>query len=266
MSDNSLAIVRDRRSLALQVRDRLVRAIRAHELPPGAQLPGEYELAERLAVGRSTVREALRLLEREGLIDVVRGRGRYVSALARFRAERPVTEFESVTEMLSGLGYEVRNRVLSIRFERAGARWGPVFGIGARDMVVVLERLRMHKDDVLIYSVNVLDARVVPDDHEAPEWQGSVIELLAKRGAHVVSSAATIAASFLPESVQSVLPEAGEQPWLCITETCVTGDGRAVLHATDFHRGDIFMFHVVRNRSGSNLDLSSTKRRKSEST
>jgi GntR family transcriptional regulator len=264
MSDISV-IARDRRSLAVQVRDRLARAIHAEELPPGAQLPGEYELADRLAVGRSTVREALRLLEREGLIDVVRGRGRYVSALARFRADRPVTEFESVTEMLSGLGYEVRNRVLSVRFERAGSRWAPVFGLAARDRVVVLDRLRMHKDEVLIYSVNVLDSRVVPDDLEAPEWRGSVVELLAGRGAQVVSSAATISATSLPASARSVLSEVGERPWLCIEETCVTGDGRAVLHATDFHRGDIFMFHVVRSRSETRLDLSSTKRRKRES-
>jgi GntR family transcriptional regulator len=263
MSDISLQVSRDRRSLAVQVRDQLVDAIRAEELLPGSQLPGEYELAERLAVGRSTIREALRLLERDGLVDVVRGRGRFVSALARFRAERPVTEFESVTEMLGGLGYEVRNQVLDIRFERAGRTWSSLFGIGSRDQVVVLERLRMHKDEVLIYSVNVLDSRLVPGSLDGSEWQGSVIELLASRGAKVVSSAATIAATKLPEAAQVSLSGLSDEPWLCITETCVTDDGRVVLHATDFHRGDIFAFHVVRQRSeGPPTSIPTTRRRR----
>jgi GntR family transcriptional regulator len=262
MSDTLLQVSRDRRSLAIQVRDQLVEAIRVEELPSGSQLPGEHELAERLAVGRSTIREALRLLERDGLVDVVRGRGRYVSALARFRAERPVTEFESVTEMLGGLGYEVRNRVLDVRFELAARRWSSLFGIGVRDRVVVLERLRMHEDEVLIYSVNVLDSRLVPSSLDGPEWLGSVIELLATAGARVVSSAASIAATTLPASARTVLSGLSDEPWLCITETCVTDDGRVVLHATDFHRGDIFAFHVVRQRSEGPPDPRPTKRRK----
>src|SRR5689334_21721474 len=105
---------RDRRPLAVQMRDRLAAAIRSGGLRPGDQVPTEQDLAEQLDVGRSTVREALRLLERDGLIDVHHGRGRFVSALAGLHAERPVTEFESVTEMLQGLGYRVRNRVLRV--------------------------------------------------------------------------------------------------------------------------------------------------------
>ncbi len=44
------------------------RQIVAGALKPGDALPGEQELAERFAVNRSTVREAIRLLEQEGLL------------------------------------------------------------------------------------------------------------------------------------------------------------------------------------------------------
>ncbi|KDE47229.1 MULTISPECIES: GntR family transcriptional regulator [unclassified Geobacillus] len=46
-------------------------------LAPGDKLPSERELAERLGVGRSSVREALRALEFLGLIETRRGEGRY---------------------------------------------------------------------------------------------------------------------------------------------------------------------------------------------
>lgn len=51
----------------------LRRWIISRNLPVGHQLPGEIELADRYGVGRAAVREALRLLERDGLVQVRRG-------------------------------------------------------------------------------------------------------------------------------------------------------------------------------------------------
>lgn len=45
---------------------------------PGERLPAEKILREKLNVGRSTVREALRILEAEGLVEVRRGKGTFV--------------------------------------------------------------------------------------------------------------------------------------------------------------------------------------------
>ena len=45
---------------------------------PGERLPPEREIAERLNVTRTVVREALIMLEIKGLVDVRRGAGIYV--------------------------------------------------------------------------------------------------------------------------------------------------------------------------------------------
>ena len=47
---------------------------------PGAALPGERELAKRLGVSRPSVREALRTLERMGVLDVRHGAGTRAAA------------------------------------------------------------------------------------------------------------------------------------------------------------------------------------------
>jgi GntR family transcriptional regulator len=212
-------------------------------------LPGEHELAERLSVGRSTLREALRLLEQDGVVGVRHGKGRFVSALATLQAARPVTEFESVTEMLSALGYSVSNRVLRIQEARATVEQSRALGLLPRSRVIVLERLRMHGEDPLIYSLNVIDRTLVPGAITDHDWSSSVIDLLARLGFNVVSSAATIRADALPVTAAAAISGVAPGAWLCITETCVTDEGRPVLHAVDYHRGDIFAFHVVRQRS-----------------
>ena len=58
-----------------QTVERLGRAIRMGLLQPGEQLPSERELAQRLALSRSTVREALRVLQESGYLEARRGRG-----------------------------------------------------------------------------------------------------------------------------------------------------------------------------------------------
>lgn len=47
-------------------------------LLPGDKIPSERELSERLAVGRSSVREALRALELLGVIETKRGEGTFL--------------------------------------------------------------------------------------------------------------------------------------------------------------------------------------------
>jgi len=63
------------KSLYHRVVDRIRIAIFRGDLKPGDQLPSEPELARQLAVGRSAVREAIRILESAGLLTVRRGHG-----------------------------------------------------------------------------------------------------------------------------------------------------------------------------------------------
>lgn len=57
------------------VADRLRQRIVSGELPKGARLPPEEELTEQFGIARTTLREALRVLESQGLIAIKRGRG-----------------------------------------------------------------------------------------------------------------------------------------------------------------------------------------------
>ncbi|WP_244894126.1 GntR family transcriptional regulator [Planobispora rosea] len=60
------------------IADDLREQIRQGELLTGAALPSEHTLRHRYAVSRNTVRHALSVLEKDGLIRVIQGSGRYV--------------------------------------------------------------------------------------------------------------------------------------------------------------------------------------------
>lgn len=62
----------------LEIVRKLQRMIEDDHLLPGDKIPSERELSERLNVGRSSVREALRALELLGLIETRRGEGTFI--------------------------------------------------------------------------------------------------------------------------------------------------------------------------------------------
>ncbi|AXN37855.1 FadR/GntR family transcriptional regulator [Peribacillus butanolivorans] len=62
----------------LDVVESLRSMIEADSLIPGDKIPSERELSDRLNVGRSSVREALRALELLGLIETRRGEGTFI--------------------------------------------------------------------------------------------------------------------------------------------------------------------------------------------
>ena len=64
--------------LAEQVQEQIYQFILNTPLPVGARLPNEFELGRKFGVGRSTVREAVKLLVSRGILEVRRGSGTYV--------------------------------------------------------------------------------------------------------------------------------------------------------------------------------------------
>ncbi|GLY88813.1 FadR/GntR family transcriptional regulator [Actinoallomurus iriomotensis] len=67
-----------RESAVVDIARQLLSQLLSGQLSPGTRLPSERQLAESLAVGRSTIREALKALDVLGIIEVRQGDGTYL--------------------------------------------------------------------------------------------------------------------------------------------------------------------------------------------
>lgn len=65
-------------SLAEQVAGKINQLIADRDLHSGDKLPNEFELANQLKVGRSTIREAVKILVARNCLEIKRGRGTFV--------------------------------------------------------------------------------------------------------------------------------------------------------------------------------------------
>ena len=97
--------------LSEQVVEELQRMVKEEYAEPGSRLPREAELAERFQVSRIVVREAMKILEDRGVVEVRAGRGtltvarrpdRVKRSLLQLFGDQPLptlTEMESMLEL-----------------------------------------------------------------------------------------------------------------------------------------------------------------------
>ena len=72
-----------------QIANHLMRQIVERDLPPGTLLPTESELVREFSVGKSAVREAVRIVSTKGLVEVVQGSGMRVTPRQRWNLIDP---------------------------------------------------------------------------------------------------------------------------------------------------------------------------------
>jgi GntR family transcriptional regulator len=234
------------RTLAITLRDRIVDLIKEEGLRPGDRLPSETELTARFKISRPALREALKLLEQDEAIVVEHGRGRFVSAVSAVQVERPITVFESATDLVRHYGYSPRNKVLSVSEVAADAEVAASLRLQAGDPVIRLERLRLQEDNPIMYCLDYVPRSIIRARLYDIDWSGSLIALLDSYEQRPRISAALVAAVALPEEVASRNDLRDFGPALLIKETCFNTLGVPVIYAIDFHRGSHFTFSLVR--------------------
>ncbi|MDB5474109.1 MAG: GntR family transcriptional regulator [Devosia sp.] len=213
----------------------------------GDKLPTEEKLSALFNVSRPALREGLKQLEQEGVIDVVHGKGRFVAAGSALSIARPITKFESVTDMVATRGYETTTQVLGFGVVQASAVDAGDLGIPKGSPLLRIERLRKADGEALIYSVDLIPRDLLPDDQASPQnWVGSLVELLAARGLRPVASTANISAVELPQGAIELHGLHDFGPALKIREICFTERGQRVVLAEVYHSGKAFAFSFVR--------------------
>ena len=89
----------ERTSLSDAVTDRVISQIREGQYRAGDRLPTERELAEQLGVGRTSVREGLRFLEKLGVLEIRQGTGTVVRSLSLGKVFEHLIPVQTIIEL-----------------------------------------------------------------------------------------------------------------------------------------------------------------------
>lgn len=232
-------------------REHLLSLITRGRVRPGSQFPPEPQLATELGVSRATLREALRSLEDEGVVTRTRGAGTFLAHRPRLKNSLDLNF--GVTDAIRAAGMRPGFEQGVTMIEPAGVERGQRLGLGPREDVVVVERVRTADGRRVVFSLDVLPASLTADHPEViPRLgRGSMYELMERELGIVIHHGE---ASFAPirasRAIASKLGIRSGTLLLHLRQVDYDDVGRAVLSSDEYHVADAFEFTVVRRGPG----------------
>jgi len=221
----------------------LRKRILSGEIVPGAKLPSENELCETFHASRITVRQALRVLHEENLLQSQQGRGTFVSPCPTRRIPLANTDF---------CGSAVAHAPeMEIRLEEWG-RIAPPLDIAERlyladgEPVVFARRTAVLGEEGIgydeLYLVESHASSLSEDDFAATLF----VERWREVGLVSISYAQQVIEAIAAQPpVTDVLPVRAGSPILKATEVFFLGDGQPGGAMVMYLRPDIFRLNCV---------------------
>jgi GntR family transcriptional regulator len=237
-----------REVLVKRVADALREQIASGQLKPGARLMSEVALAQSLQISRPTLREATRILAREGLLVIKHGVGAFVADEHRLIWGR-LDAMRSFTDLIRSVGGEPGDSHFSIERAPAPDEVAEALNIPAQTPVGLIKRVRLI-DGAPLAIANEYVLLPNPDEDFArlkTFLGGSLYDFLRERcGVTLARSSVVITAVPADAARAKLLNVPRRTPLLLLREPHHDVSGRPVLYAINYHNSDLVQFTLTR--------------------
>jgi len=236
----------ERKTLTQVAQQELRQAITGGTFRPGSQLPTEAELCEMLGVSRTVVREALRMLEDDGLVARRHGVGTFVR-------NHPILKNLNfnfgITEMIESAGLKPGTSHLAIQKENADQEKADQLRVPLGTPLITVERVRTADGRPVVYSLDTLSESLLQRAEFDPQLllTESIYNILQASLGKVIEYGIT---RLLPVTAPRHVAEKLQLPTnaltLYIVQTDYTAGDEPLVYSCEYHLPDAFDFMVWR--------------------
>jgi GntR family transcriptional regulator len=243
-----------RENLATRVANAIRKQIYSGKLESGAKLRGEIEFARELGVSRQTLREATRILTREGLLMVRHGSGTFV-AEGRGQLSSRLDTMNSMSALIREHGGEAVIHGLQIRSIAATQDIANALDIPQTSPVAEIFRLRLISEKPLAVAYDYI-ALLDDSDWKLPLIKtfdgGSIYSFIeAKLEKKLMFSEAVVTAVAATRKHADLLRVKIGFPLLLMREIQFATQNRPSLYSVIYHNSALVEFAVKRPGAGS---------------
>jgi len=243
--------------LHIQVKQALKDRIVRRALKPGDLVPGELELCGQFGVSRTTVRQGLAELAREGWVVRERGRGTFVAPPKL--TERAVERLSGFFEDMVVLGYPPVSQVLRQQLRAADEQVAARLNLKPGAIIVEIERLRFVEDEPVVLTTTYLPHALAPGLETADLTRRSLYEYLETEcGLSLARGRRTIEAVAADARQARLLRTRKGAPLVFLQSISYLADGRPIEYYLALHRGDRSRFEVELMQGGEPREPSAT--------
>jgi len=252
----------ERKTLTEVALQELRQAITGGTFRPGSQLPTEAELCEMLSVSRTVVREALRVLEDDGLVARRHGVGTFVR-------NQPIIKNLNfnfgITEMIESAGLKSGTSHLAFQKETADQEKARQLGVPVGTPLITVERVRTADGRPVVYSLDTLTEALFQKAGFDPQVLASesIYTILHTTLGQVIEyGIARLLPVVAPQHVAAKLQLPANALALYIVQTDYSSADEPLVYSCEYHLPDAFDFIVWRrgqSQGGHTLRLDPTK-------
>jgi GntR family transcriptional regulator len=220
-----------------QVLEVLRRRIAASEFSD--RFPTDRELMDHYGVSRHTVRDAVRRLQEDGVLERERGRGTFVRSSAAI--EQPLGALYSLFRSVEDQGLAQRSEVRFLD-ERTDPTAAAKLALRADDPLVYLERVRLADDEPIAVDCSYMAAAVARPLLDADFSHTALYHELAERcGVTPTSGWERIRPELASEEARELLRVGADHAVFAIERLASSGD-RPIEWRNSVVRGDRYVF------------------------
>jgi GntR family transcriptional regulator len=221
-----------------QIAQALRERIRSGSIAPGERFENQRRLAGEFGVTLMTLRQALEVLERDGLITRRHGLGTFV---ASHSVDYDILHFRAFAGDLTAVGENVVTRFLRSQGARVDRQAARELGLDPGVRVFVLERLRLVDGHPTSFQVSHLPAALGEEVAKADLAVTPLRQVLAfKLGIEITAARETVSAESLPARAARELGCAPGVPCFRSDRVSTGADGRPIVYDRVFIPGDRF--------------------------
>lgn len=209
-------------------------------------LPPELELANRLNVSRTVVRDALSELERAGYIERVRGIGTVVNRTVLGLRSRLDQKLEYYP-LIRSFGSYPHADGIQIYPIRAGAELARDLAIAPGDEVICIKKRILADTTPVIYSIDYLPRALFGSrDYTRIDLSGGVFDILEQEcNQQISSNVAHLKASCGDEAIRAAMRLAPGEAMLLLDEICFNRLCHPVMRSLSYYT-NFFDFSILR--------------------
>ena len=242
-----------KKALYFEVIDFLLEDIKSGQYSPGSKLPSEDQLAREFSVSRVTLREALRVLEDDGVIVRRHGSGTFVLD-KRAVPIQTLSSIVSISTIFKRVGLEDRFIKVGLRKIPANQRIAEKLQISSGQEIWEVERVRTIGDKPAIYSFDYFPASSVPSGEEKSlnEYVHSLYHFLSEVcGQTSDDGECTFKPIMSDKNLSAVLNIHLATPLMYIETIDFNANKQPVLYSRSYYIPELFEFQAHRRRDES---------------
>lgn len=229
----------------LQVIEQLKKEINDGYFTENERFPSEFQLAERLGVDLSFVRQAIQTLIKEKVIVQKHGVGKFVNPKPIFTSG--IEELSSVSAMIRQAGMEPGTIFVDFTESDMEDESIAYFNCEEDDKLLTIKRVRTANGQPVVFCIDKLLAKnltVGTDELLAT----SIFDAIEQNGIRIEQAIAQIEPIGYDEEASTILRCGIEVPLLALEQKHYSSEGEVVLYSRNYFRADKFKFHVIRKR------------------